>query len=158
MHIVSLISRFMETPKDTHWQVGKRILRYVKGTKGYNILYTTKSDSRLVGYTDSDWARSLEDRKSTSSYVFHMSSGVISWSSKKQPIAAQSIAEAKYIATNVAVCQAVWLRRILADLKEEQVEETTIFCVNMPSIALTKNHVFHGRSKHIKIRYHFIHE
>ena len=66
------------------------------------------------------------------------------------------IVEAEYIATNVAVCQAFWLRRILVVLKEEQVEATTIFCDKMSSIALTKNHVFHGRSKHIEIRYHFI--
>ena len=86
MHAVSLISRFMETPKDSHWQAGKRILRYVKGTKGFGILYTTNNDFKLVGYTDSDWAGSLDDRKSTSRYMFHMGSGAISWASKKQPI------------------------------------------------------------------------
>ena len=63
---VSLISRFMETKRDSHWQVGKRILRYVKGTKGFGILYTTNNDFNLVGYTDSDWAGSIDDRKSTS--------------------------------------------------------------------------------------------
>ena len=56
MHAVSLISRFMETPRDSHWQAGKRILRYVKGTKGFGILYTANNDFKLVGYTDSDWA------------------------------------------------------------------------------------------------------
>ena len=56
MHVVSLISRFMETLKDSHWQVGKRILRYLKGTKGFGILYTPSNDFKLVGYTDSDWA------------------------------------------------------------------------------------------------------
>ena len=83
MHAVSLISRFMETPKDSHWQAGKRILRYVKGTKGFGILYTASDDFKLVGYTDSDWAGSLDDRKSTSRYMFHMGSGAISWASKK---------------------------------------------------------------------------
>ena len=71
MHAVYLISRFTETPKDSHWQAGKRILRYVNGTKGFGILYTTNNDSKLVGYTDSDWARSLDDMKSTSRYMFH---------------------------------------------------------------------------------------
>ena len=66
MHAVSLIFRFMETPKDSHWQAGKRILRYVKGTKGFGILYTAVNDFNLVGYTDSDWAGSIDDRKSTS--------------------------------------------------------------------------------------------
>ena len=155
---VSLISRFMETPKDSHWQAGKRILKYVKGTKGYSILYTAANIFDLIGYTDSDWAGSLDDRKNTSRYVFHMGSGVISWASKKQPIVSQSTAEAEYIAVNAAACQAIWLRRILADLKEEQEDGTTIFCDNFSSIALAKNPVFHGRSKHIEIKYHFIRE
>ena len=158
MHAISLISRFMETPKDSHWQAGKRILRYVKGTNGFGILYIANDDFKLVGYTDSDWAGSIDDRKSTSGYVFNMGSGAISWASKKQPIVAQSTAEAEYIAANAAACQAIWLRRILTDLNERQEDGTTIYCDNISSIALSKNPVFHGRSKHIEIRYHFIRE
>eukprot|EP00253_Pinus_taeda_P032852 PITA_32852 len=78
MHDVSLISRFMERPKEAHWQAAKRILRYVKGTKRFGILYITSECSDLIGYTDSDWAGSVDDRKSTSGYVFHMGSGAIS--------------------------------------------------------------------------------
>ena len=83
MFAVSLISRFMERPKEAHWQAAKRILRYVKCTKRFGILYTTSECSDLIGYTDSDWAGSVDDRKSTSGYVFHMGSGAISWASKK---------------------------------------------------------------------------
>lgn len=138
MHAQSLIPRFMETPKDTHWKENMRILSYVKGTKGYYILYTTNTDFGLVGYIDSDWDGSLDDRKTIFGYVFHMGSGIIFWSSKKQRIVVQSTTDAEYIAKNVAACQAVWLRRILADLKEEQVEAITIFFDNMSSIALKK--------------------
>ena len=148
----------METPKDSHWQAGKRILRYVKGTKGFGILYTANDEFKLVGYTDSDWAGSIDDRKSTFRYMFHMGSGAISWTSKKKLIVAQSTLEVEYIAANVAVCQAIWLRRILTDLNERQEDGTTIYCDNISSIALSKNPVFHGRSKHIKIRYHVIRE
>eukprot|EP00253_Pinus_taeda_P002333 PITA_02333 len=74
MHAVSLISRFMERPKETHWQEAKRILRYVNGTKGFGILYSSSESFMLIGYTDSDWAGSVDDRKSTSGYVFHMGS------------------------------------------------------------------------------------
>ena len=158
MHVVSLISRFMETPKYSHWQERKRILKYVNGTKGFGILYTTENDFKLVGYIDSDWIGSLDDRKSNARYMFHMGSVIISWASKKQPIVAQSIVEVEYIAENVVVCQAIWLRRILTDLNERQEDGTTIYCDNISSIALSKNPVFHGRSKHIEIRYHFIRE
>eukprot|EP00253_Pinus_taeda_P033517 PITA_33517 len=54
MYAVNLVSRFMETRKETLWQAGKRILRYVNGTKQHGILYTATNDFRLVGYTDSD--------------------------------------------------------------------------------------------------------
>eukprot|EP00253_Pinus_taeda_P017290 PITA_17290 len=77
MYAGSLISRFMERPKEAHWQAVKRILRYVKGTKRFGILYNVSDHSDLVGYTDSDWAGSVDDRKSTSGYVFHMGSGAI---------------------------------------------------------------------------------
>ena len=158
MHVVSLIAIFMETPKDFHWQVGKGIIRYVNGTKGFGILYTANDNFKLVGYTDSDWAGSLDDRKNTFEYVFNMGSGAISWASKKQPIISQSIVDVEYIVANVAACQAIWLRRILADLNERQEDGTTIYCDNISSIALSINPVFHGRSKHIEIRYHFIRE
>ena len=92
----------------------------MKGTKGFGILYTANDDFKLVGYTDSDWARSIDDRKSTSENVFNMGSGAISWPSKKQPIVAQSIAEDEYIAANAPVCQALWLRRILTYLNERK--------------------------------------
>eukprot|EP00253_Pinus_taeda_P022296 PITA_22296 len=102
MFVVSLISRFMERPKEAHWQAAKRILRYVKGTKSFGILYNVSEHSDLVGYIDSDWTRSVDDRKSTSGYVFHMGSGAISWASKKQSIVALSTAEAEYVAATAA--------------------------------------------------------
>ena len=82
-------------------------MRYVKGTKRYGILYTTLENFELIGYTDSDWAGSIDDRKSISRYVFHMGSGDISWASKKQPIMSLSIAEAEYVAATAVACQAV---------------------------------------------------
>ena len=79
MHSVSLIFRFMETPKDSHWQARKRILRYVNRTEGFGILYITNDDFKLVGYTDSYWAGSLDDRKSTYRYMFDIGSSAISF-------------------------------------------------------------------------------
>ena len=94
MQGVSLISKFMETPKDTHWSVGKRILRYIAGTRDYGIMYARKEKKELIGYTDSDFLGSLDDRKSTSGYVFHLGSRVIAWTSKKQPIVTLSSTKA----------------------------------------------------------------
>ena len=82
------------------------------------------------------------------------SSGIL-WASKKQPIVSQYTIEDEHIAENVATCQAIW--RILIDLNERQEDGTIIYC-DISSIALSKNLVFHGRSKHIEIIYHFIRE
>ena len=86
MYGVSLISRFMESSKDSHWHAGKRILRYVSGTKDLSIMYSTSENFKLIGYTNSDNGGNIDDRKSTSGYAFHFGTGVVSWASKKQPI------------------------------------------------------------------------
>jgi len=88
--------------------------------------------------------------------VFNLGSGVISWCSKKQEVVALSTSEAEYIAVTTATCQAIWLRRLLSDLKQKQSGATEIFCDNRSAIAMTKNPTFHSRTKHIDIRYHFI--
>jgi len=77
MYGVSLISRFMDTPKNSHWQAGKRLLRYIAGTMNHGILYSTSNNIQLVGYTDNDFAGSIDDRKSTSGYAFHLGTGVV---------------------------------------------------------------------------------
>eukprot|EP00253_Pinus_taeda_P017055 PITA_17055 len=158
MHAVSLISIFMERPKEIHWQEAKRILRYVNGTKEFCILYSSSESFMLTGYTDSDWAGIVDDRKSTSGYVFHMRSGAISWASNKQSVLALSTAEAKCVATTVGACQAVWLRRVLRDLCHAQENGTTIYCDNSSAITLSKNSVFHKKTKHIDTKFHFIRE
>jgi hypothetical protein len=124
----------------------------------YGILYSNTSNDFLVGYTDSDFAGSMDDRKSTSGYVFHLGSGVISWASKKQPIVTISSTEVEYVATTTTTCQAVWLHRVLGDLQQGQEGPTPVYCDNNSTIALSKNHVFHQKNKHIDTRYHFIRE
>ena len=107
MFAVSLISRFMETPKSTHWHAGKRILRYIAGTTNFGIQYTSNSNFKLIAYTDSDFAGSIDDRKRTSGYVFSFGSGSLSWASKKQPIVTLSSTEAEYVAAIAATCKTI---------------------------------------------------
>ena len=76
----------------------------------------------------------------------------------KWPIVTLSSIEAEYVAATTTTCQIVWMRRILSELQHEQNEPTPIFCDNNSAIALSRNHVFQKRSKHIDTRYHFIHE
>lgn len=155
---VSLISRFMHSPTRHHLGVAKRILRYVRGTMNYGIWYYPVTNFSLIGFTDSDWAGSLQDRKSTTGYIFNIGCGAICWSSKKQETVALSSAEAEYVAAASTTCQAVWMRRILEDLHQSQSSATELFCDNKASILMAKNPVFHGRTKHIEIKHHFIRE
>lgn len=158
VYAVEILSRFMEKPYQSHLQAAKRILRYLSGTRNHGILYSHIDNFNLFGYTDSDWAGDIETRKSTSGYVFYLGDGVISWSSKKQQVVALSTAEAEYISVTNGACHAVWLRRMLKELKHGQKTPTTILCDNKSAIALTNNPVFHGRSKHIDIKYHYVRE
>nr|KYP44586.1 Retrovirus-related Pol polyprotein from transposon TNT 1-94 [Cajanus cajan] len=155
-HSVSLISRFMEHPKESHFIAAKRILRYLQGTQNLGIFYKAGINEELFAYTDSDYAGDLEDRKSTSGYAFLLAGGVISWVSKKQPVVSLSTTEAEFIAAALCACQCVWLRRILEHLDHYQVGATVMFCDNVSTIKLSKNPVLHGRSKHIDVRFHFL--
>jgi hypothetical protein len=153
---VCLIARYMERPTEMHLAAAKRILRYLKGTMNLGILYKRDLNRSLQGWTDSDYAGDLDDRKSTSGYVFKFGSSAISWSSKKQPIVTLSTTEAEFVAAASCVCQGMWLRSILQQLGQTQRKGIVIFCDNSSSIKLSKNPVMHGRCKHIDVRYYFL--
>ncbi|KAJ7978961.1 Retrovirus-related Pol polyprotein from transposon TNT 1-94 [Quillaja saponaria] len=158
LYAVGVVSRYMESPTSTHMKTAKRILRYLRGTLDYGLFYSSSHIIDLVGYCDSDFAGDLDDRKSTTGFVFFMRNNAISWVSKKQPIVTLSTCEAEYVAATSCTCHAIWLRRLLKELQEPQKEATQIFVDNKSALALAKNPVFHDRSKHIDTRYHFIRE
>ncbi|KAG7553295.1 hypothetical protein ISN45_Aa06g038290 [Arabidopsis thaliana x Arabidopsis arenosa] len=158
LYAVGVVSRYMEHPTTTHFKAAKRILRYIKGTINYGLHYSTSNDYKLVGYSDSDWGGDVDDRKSTSGFVFYIGDTAFTWMSKKQPIVTLSTCEAEYVAATSCVCHAIWLRNLLKELSLPQDEPTKIFMDNKSAIALAKNPVFHDRSKHIDTRYHYIRE
>jgi hypothetical protein len=156
MFAVNMIARFMEHPVETHMMAAKRILRYLKGTMELGILYKKGESRKLLAYSDSDYGGDIDDRKSTSSYVFMLGSGAIAWSSRKQPIVTLSTTEAEFIAAAHCVCEGIWLKRILDSIGLQQQSCLTVLCDNSSTIKLSKNPVMHGRSKHIDIRFHFL--
>jgi hypothetical protein len=158
MFVVSLLSRYMECPTELHLQAAKRVFKYLKGTVSFGVFYKKGGFEGLNVYSDSDYAGDVEDRKSTSGYVFMLSSGVVSWSSKKQFIVILFTTKAKFIAVASCACQKIKLQRILQQLGHNQEGSTTIHCDNSSAIKLCKNLVLHGRSKHINVRFHFIRE
>ena len=108
-YVVGIVSRFMSKPKWSHYQAAVRILRYVKGTLKYGVLFLSerKIESEFLSYSESDWCRDRVDRRSTSGYLFKFLGGPISWCSKKQSVVALSTCETEYIPSALTACQAV---------------------------------------------------
>ncbi|KAL8112747.1 hypothetical protein AgCh_020162 [Apium graveolens] len=148
--------RFLNNPTRQHLGAAKRILRYVAGISDFGVWYSKTSSLKLIGFTDSDWVGSLDDRKSTSGSIFFLGSGAITRSSKKQETVALSSSEAEYAAASSAARQALWLRKLLADVGYLQTEATDIFCDNRSAIAMSRNPAFHARMKHIDVQHHFV--
>lgn len=131
-------------------------MRYLKGTLDFGLLYRKDDIKDCVGYSDSDWAGDVDERRSTSGYTFQVSGAAVSWKSKKQSCVALSTAEAEYMALASEAQEAMWLRQLLADLKEKPTGATLIYEDNQSAICMSKDPQYHGRAKHIDIKYHFI--
>ena len=153
---VSSVAKFSVQPTKQHWTAVKRILRYLKGTIDYGLAFTPDASGDCVGYSDADWGGDLDDRKSTSGYLFLVSGGAVSWRSKKQTCVALSTAEAEYVALASAAQEAIWMRQLTAVLENRPHKAAMLLEDNQSAISMTKNPQFHGRSKHISIKYHFI--
>jgi hypothetical protein len=146
---------FMEFPTTEHLNAVKRILRYIMGTIDFGCHYRHGGkELRLLRYNDTDMGGDVDTRKSTTDVVFYLGSSPMNWQFQKQKVVALSLCEADYITRTTVACQGIWLARLLAELKSER---CTTFLLKMDSqsaIALSKNHVFHDRSKHIDVRFH----
>lgn len=157
--VVGLIIRFMEKPIVLHLNAVKRVLCYVKGTLDYGLRYAKGSGNHmLTGFSDSDYASSCVDRRSTSGMAFYLNENLITWISEKHRCVAFSTCEAEFMAATAAACQGIWLQKLLSQITDVVPGPVTLYVDNKAAIDLTKNPVLHGRSKHIDVCYHFIRE
>ena len=164
--IITKLSQYLHKPTEDHWVAVKRLLRYIKHSINYCLCFRKVTDGlSLIGYCDSDWASSVDaegSRRSVTGYCFHLSksSAALSWKSRKQPTVALSSCEAEYMALASATQEALYLKQLLTEI-DPQFDKTkviTLFEDNQGTIALVNNPVYHQRTKHIDIRYHFIRE
>jgi hypothetical protein len=91
----------------------------------------------MIGYTHSDFAGCVDERKSTSRYMFSFGSGVVAWASNKHPIVTLSSDEAQYVATRTFACPTMWMRRIMFEFLHEHEEPTQILCDNKSTTAVS---------------------
>lgn len=136
---VSCAARYCSSPSEYNLMCVKRILRYLCGTIDYGILYSKQSSSYCEGYSDSDWAGDVRDRKSTSGYCFAINGGLISWKSCKQKCVSLSTAEAEYVALAACTQEAVWLNQLFVDLNYYNHMPLVINEDNQAAIAIANN-------------------
>lgn len=134
----------------------KRIIRYLKGTTTKKLEYSASAPAEIVGYSDADWGGDVDDRKSMTGYVFLMQGGAISWNVKKQPTVALSSCEAEYMAMSRTIQEAMWWRNLQSQFFEAR--PISVRCDNQSAISIANNGAYNPRTKHVSIRYHFVHD
>ena len=157
-YAVNSVCQHMHAPKVGHMQLVKRILRYVRGTFKFGLHLLHDSTLDLYAFSDADWASCPLTRRSMTGYGVFLGSNLISWAAKKQPTVSRSSAEAEYQAMAVATAEVTWISFILRDLGIPLPTAATLFCDNISALYMSINPVFHARSKHIEIDYHFVRE
>eukprot|EP00252_Welwitschia_mirabilis_P004570 TRINITY_DN14889_c0_g1_i4.p1 TRINITY_DN14889_c0_g1~~TRINITY_DN14889_c0_g1_i4.p1 ORF type:complete len:342 (-),score=63.55 TRINITY_DN14889_c0_g1_i4:372-1256(-) len=155
-YAVGVVARFMSNPKEKHWNVVKKILRYVAGTLHFGLLYGKQESPTFHAYCDADWGGCLDTLKSTIGSAFMIGEFLIAWISKKQSLVAQSIAESEYVAMAATVQQIMWLVKLFDDLKFEIFPPTPIYSDSKSAVSIALNPVMHQRTKHFDLKYHFI--
>ena len=155
---ISVVSQFLQSPCDSHWDAVIRIIRYIKSTPGQGVLYENRGHTQVIGYTDADWVDSPTDRRSTSGCCVFIGGNLISWKSKKQHVVVRSSVEAEYRAMALATCELIWLRHLLQELRFGNDEQMKLICDNQVALHIASNPVFHERTKHVEVDYHFIRE
>ncbi|GJZ73544.1 putative ribonuclease H-like domain-containing protein, partial [Tanacetum coccineum] len=155
MFVVCACSRFQVQQKASHMHAVKRIFRYLKGQPTLGLWYPKDSPLVLIAYSNSDYAGASLDRKSITGGCQFLGCRLISWQCKKQTIVANSTTEVEYIAASNYCGQVLWLQNQLLDYGYNFMH-TKIHVDNESAICVVKNHVYHSKTKNIKIRHHFI--
>ncbi|XP_042983350.1 uncharacterized mitochondrial protein AtMg00810-like [Carya illinoinensis] len=155
---VGILNQFMDKPTHIHLHTAHRILRYLKGSIGQGIFLSSKSSLHLKGYSDSDWVACPETRRSITGFCMFIGDSLISWKSKKQIVVSRSSAEAEYRALAQTSCEVIWLKALLEDFNIKHSQPVLFYCDSQSAIHLTKNLIFHERTKHMEIDCHFVRE
>ena len=150
-HVGNRACQHFQAPKKAHMRAVKRILRYLKGTIHYNIQFLSQSSLTLYDFSYSDWAGCSVTRRSTTSYSIYLGANLVSWSSKRQNTVARSSTEVEYRALASTAAEMTWITYLLQDIGLPMTQTPLLLGDNMSALHLTKNPLFHARTKHIEI-------
>ncbi|KAJ0483795.1 putative RNA-directed DNA polymerase [Helianthus annuus] len=169
-YAVNKVCQYMHAPTENHWSAVKRILRYLKGTSHFGLFIRHDSASTLHAFTDShwqaglkaysdaDWAGCPDDRRSTGGFAVYFGSNLISWNARKQRTVSRSSTESEYKALADTVAELTWLEALLTELGITPKSSPTLWCDNLGATYLSANPVFHARTKHVEVDFHFVRE
>jgi histone deacetylase 1/2 len=138
--------------------VVKLILRYVSGTLTCGLTIAPSSSLVINAFSDADWAGCADDRKSIGGFAIFLGDNLISWYAKKQSTVSHSSTEAEYKALANATAEVIWVQSLLGELGVPQSQSPILWCDNIGATYLSANPVFHARTKHIEVDYHFVRE
>ena len=152
----SSLSQYLDAPHTTHLHAIIRVFHYLSGTKDYKLTLSGLNTT-ITGYSDSDWVSQIHHH-TISGFAFFIGMGVVSWSSKKQPIVTLSSTKAEYVALKHSSKDIIWIHKLLFKFSTifPTTLPTTLYCDNQGVIHLSKDSTFHGRTKHIDVPFHFI--
>ncbi|KAK9062643.1 hypothetical protein SSX86_019831 [Deinandra increscens subsp. villosa] len=166
---VNRVCQFMHSPTEHHWSAVKRILRYLLGTSHLGLLIRQNSGStlhafadtswnHLAAFSDADWAGCPVDRRSTGGFAIYLGCNLVSWMARKQKTVSRSSTESEYKAIGDAVVEILWLESLMRELGFVSDSPPVLWCDNLGATYLSSNPVFHARTKHVEIDYHFVRE
>jgi len=155
---ITQLNQFLTNPSQVHYNVGMRVLKYLKGCPGSGIFFPRDSDLHIQGFSDADWAGCKDTRKSISGRCFFIGKSLVSWRTKKQLTMSRSSSKAEYRALASASCEMKWLLYLMKDLKIQCTKKPVIYCDNLSAIHVAANPVFHERTKHLEIDCHIVKE
>jgi histone deacetylase 1/2 len=157
---VNKVCQYLHAPRCTHWSAVKRILRYIQGTlsDGLSLRRPNASPDLLTAFSDADWAGNSDDRRSTGGYAIFYGGNLVTWSARKQATVSRSSTESEYKAIGNATAELIWIQALLGELGVSSSRPPILWCDNIGATYLSSNPVFHARTKHIEVDYHFVRE